>query len=837
MSDFVSITAPGPYNWTAPETGTVLVQCVGGGGGGGPGLGLVSGRGGGGGAAYAAARLNVVQGRTYTGVVAAGGSGGIFVGQTGATGGGDSTFLDGATVRVLAKGGAPATAGPGGAGGDLADCIGDTRHSGFAGQANGGSGGGSYSGGEGGKAGGPIGGAGGKIQGQGSGLPGTAPGGGGAGGGQASGNGGAGANGVVLISYVDTSLTPGHYVVDFTVPGVNSWVAPADGEVVVECYAGGGGARDGNGVAGGQGGAGGGAYSMAVVQVTRGTSYSALVGAAGVRGSTVGTNGGDSSFSQGATTLVLAKGGSGSTTTTGAPGGQASAGIGQVRNSGFGGLNRDSPATYGGGAGGAGALPNGGKGGQAGQGISGTALANGTAPGGGGGGGSGWTGSLSGGNGAPGKVTIGYYLHYGYTIIDREQKFITSVSQVRGGVKVPLAVSRITGGARRYLARCSMDLTITERTPPPWVPAGYESRFHQAYGTFNWNSSTTANLRAALANAATAPAHQVFVGDSVTEGWNYLNHMPPYNASGDLLHSWPIFTREYINDMVGLPDGGTGFVRAHSIQNFVDPRWTYSGSWTNNVHYVTTTSGTATFASNKDGDGIAVILLAGGAVQVSVDGGAPIVIPATTGPTRFTLTGLAKTTHTINIRSNTGAQINLAGAEVFNTEGGIRTHNVAQGGAKAAGVGQDAWSDSSGGVTGNMLPLYTQSANTWGATPQTVFVALGGNDIHSNTDYGVIAAALDTIGQAFDGPNTDIVLITVSHGSKTFSTRDIVPLLANTYQLALDRNWPLIDLEFITGGYESMAGLGYTGDVYGHLNVKGAEFVGNAIGRALLQPV
>jgi len=177
-----------------------------------------------------------------------------------------------------------------------------------------------------------------------------------------------------------------------------NFTVPADvTSIQVEAWGGGGkgGSRTTNTTAGG-GGGGGGAYSMSPISVTPTTTYSYTVGS----GSTTTAAGGDTYFIN--TSTLLAKGGGSvaDNTTTGATGGNASAGVGTVKSNGG---NGATAATYGGGGGS-----------SAGTGANGNTAANSTgatAPVGGGAGGNGRSGSQGAGSAGstPGGAGGGAY--------------------------------------------------------------------------------------------------------------------------------------------------------------------------------------------------------------------------------------------------------------------------------------------------------------------------------------------------------------------------------------------------------------------------------------------
>ena len=200
-----------------------------------------------------------------------------------------------------------------------------------------------------------------------------------------------------------------------------TWTAPAGVTSinVVAWGAGGGGADDS--MRGG-GGGGSGAFASATVTVVPGTTYAVTVGTGGASGAA----GGASSFGDGS--QLLARGGSGATSDTGAAAGLASTSVGSVKFNGCAGGNGQwsGPSRGGGGGGGsptsagactAGASATGGTGAAGGTGLAtggsggndGASGAAGGAPGSGGGGaGRNSSAAVVGGSGANGRVTLSY---------------------------------------------------------------------------------------------------------------------------------------------------------------------------------------------------------------------------------------------------------------------------------------------------------------------------------------------------------------------------------------------------------------------------------------------
>src|SRR5690554_3048190 len=435
FSQTTTFTSSDTYTIPAGVT-QIKVEAWGGGGRGGSRTSESDSYGGGGGGAYVSSIVNVTPLANYTVTVGLGSN-------NNANPGGDSWFSPNNLTNaiVLAKGGnsVPNNSTTGANGGYYADCIGDIRNNGGRGadgvHSGHGSGGGGASAGSTGI--GPSAidnfgaiaatgndGTGGNGQtGNGNGSAGTVPGGGGGGARRTSGSptGGNGANGRIIITVL------GPQSAATTVGEDTQWVAPA-GITAVEVEAWGAGGRGGQRSNNGRGGGGGGgAYSRGLVSVTAGQTYYYQVGV----GSTTTSAGGGSWFNVSniaptSNNYVLAVGGNSApnNSNSGATGGAATSGYGNViKYSGGNGANSTGSATGGGGssagigsngnnatgAPGADAPTGGGDGGAGRSGSQGAGNA-GNAPGGGGGGA--YRTSIfttqTGGAGARGQIRITY---------------------------------------------------------------------------------------------------------------------------------------------------------------------------------------------------------------------------------------------------------------------------------------------------------------------------------------------------------------------------------------------------------------------------------------------
>lgn len=385
--------------------------------------------------------------------------------------------------------------------------------------------------------------------------------------------------------------------------------------------------------------------------------------------------------------------------------------------------------------------------------------------------------------------------------------------------------------------------------PPPsapaYVPAGHEDKYNVYSGAFNWNSTNTATLKASLEGADSALSKQITLGNSVGEGWTSLVGT---TVTEDRLHAFPLMYRDKLAELLSVPVAGTGHVRCRSIQmisHYHDARWNSQvvqvASWSNGTHHVSSASSAVSpivFTSDKAGTIVEIYAIdRAGALRVSIDGGTDQIISGggTDLPIIHQFTGLANTTHTVSIKPNTNTQITILGASVHNSVG-LLMHNPSQGGAqvRTSVTGQNVWSDESSGVA-NMLPCYSH-ADMHGDV-DVVFVELAGNDLQ-NTDADTeiemqpIIDGLEAVGEAF--PGADIVLLLITEGGSGFDA-DYDLFYEMAMDMALANDWPVIDTQFILGGYDNIIAQGWGTDAYGHLNTTGATYLGHAIANIVVE--
>lgn len=542
--------------------------------------------------------------------------------------------------------------------------------------------------------------------------------------------------------------------------------------------------------------------------------------------------------------LVLAKGGlrgTGNVSGNGL-GGSAASSIGDVKDDGEMGIAATSTSTDGG-SGGAGALPGDGLGGYGG----GTDYAiqyeidnptfddrdgtPGLAPGGGGAGGQGVTNG-DGSNGAQGAVVLRYILALASVAVGGEQKYVVRITykDALGALHNVSDSSVIQSGARASTVRLLEDtLNSGKRRKPLYIPAGFEDRFDVTTGTFNWLVGGV-KTRAAIAADNFVWVH---VGDSLSDGSTYLNPINPLDYDIDYPNAFPRKARALIASEAGTIVGGTGMTRTQNVAD-IDPQWAI-GSWSKGAnHYIqsSNTGHVATFTPTVSGTAVAVSTVGTGTCSVTIDNvlmGNTVAGAGAGSAQCRVFTGLSNTAHVVKLSPVSGTA-QVLGVDVYTPNTGIKVHNIAQGGARAA-LGPDSspqqpvWGDTGAAAPTNMTNIFSQGT-CFERRPDAVVIVLGGNDSFQDINATDIANAHDVIGTAFDHADTDIILMPDVH------TEDRNAALM---QLCIDNDWAMIDLLWLSRNLKSIFGRGYNGDTYGHLNsTTGTPWAGGLLANALL---
>jgi lysophospholipase L1-like esterase len=335
-------------------------------------------------------------------------------------------------------------------------------------------------------------------------------------------------------------------------------------------------------------------------------------------------------------------------------------------------------------------------------------------------------------------------------------------------------------------------------------------RYDQATNWFNLKASNTRRLHFGLARARanSGLCQVVAVGDSETDGYN--------GVTGARLQSWPEILRATWAAQLGLTVAGEGVVPIASAGGMgLDPRWSTSGSWSNNNQYRATSSNTATatFTSTQKGRYVDVVYFGTSSpFTVNVDGAGPVTVTPGAGSgvanedKHYIVdlgSGAAGSTHTVVLTATGAGNVYILGCNVYNATG-LMVHNLGMFGAQSG-----HWSDLSSFVgTGSsrlgMLP--PASVTTTGSnlrsntTPDAVYCALGVNDIVGEIATAVSVSNLMAIRNMF--PNSDFFLI-VQYPPST--SPNWAAFVSASYTLASFLDVPLLDLTDQSGGYANIS--------------------------------
>jgi lysophospholipase L1-like esterase len=320
---------------------------------------------------------------------------------------------------------------------------------------------------------------------------------------------------------------------------------------------------------------------------------------------------------------------------------------------------------------------------------------------------------------------------------------------------------------------------------------------------YNWRSDNTRNVHRSIAKAvAGQSASHLIIGDSTSA---------LYTGATTYAAMWPRLLGQYLNAR-GIPLAGTGWVSPANAENSLakDPRFTFTGTWLQTgvpqgYLYSSTNGSSVTFTSDLPGTIVEVAYGAvSGAFTVSIDGANPVTVtPSGVGsatPSKYTVTGLLDTTHTVTVTLSTATLTQIFFFNVYKTTG-LQIHNLA-----LSGMTANAWVTEASGSR-------SQAVNRLGLSPDVVHIALGVNDLNYSATLGGTGSATATRIQTImnSWPNADIIL----YGQLATSPSASVPTPPSNstwsayidllYGIADNRNVPLVDLYKRSGGSYSSA--------------------------------
>lgn len=349
----------------------------------------------------------------------------------------------------------------------------------------------------------------------------------------------------------------------------------------------------------------------------------------------------------------------------------------------------------------------------------------------------------------------------------------------------------------------------TQTGPPSYATS--KNRYDPARNIYNWKASNTRKLRASLgrAQSGTGLADHAFFGDSETD--RYIG------TGNDYLNMWPRVYRSVLASL-GIPVGGSGFVRAAATSASNDPRWTFTGTWasSNTFASIAASGATATFTSTDPGTTLQFVYYGTSApFTITVDGAAPAngSVTVTSGTysagtvtpagglilIKLTVTGLSNAVHTFVLTTTSASTTYVLGADLYGASG-LLVHNFGIYGTTAQLVAASI----SSGITG-AIPSFGGAIST----PDVVHIALGVNDISVPRTPAQVAADMTSIANAF--PNSDKVIYAQYQPAGT-TQAGWEAQVAALYGVADTLDVPLVDLYDRSGGWNTAVSNGLMGD-------------------------
>jgi hypothetical protein len=328
-----------------------------------------------------------------------------------------------------------------------------------------------------------------------------------------------------------------------------------------------------------------------------------------------------------------------------------------------------------------------------------------------------------------------------------------------------------------------------------------------AYLGRGWTARNTARLRRSLAAAVagTGYSDHLVIGDSHSAIWN-----AQYGASSQGT-VWPGVLAARLNSTVGVPSGGTGWVRP--AENTYDSRISDTGSWsrggsgggTGSYAFTSSSGATLTFTSDVAGTQVSVAYLdTSGAFTVTIDGGAPVTVTPTGAGTLGThaVTGLSNATHTVTVTTTTTTTTYIVAFLVSQTSG-LRVHNFAIAGG---GAGLNAFTGANYGGSGfaarNLMP-----------DPDVVHIAGLFADAFYNRSVADFKADLVTLIGYW--PDSDKIIHIGFQGNSGTSGTAYPALAAAAREVADTYGLPVIDVYDSVGGFTAANAAGYmNGNLY-----------------------
>lgn len=315
--------------------------------------------------------------------------------------------------------------------------------------------------------------------------------------------------------------------------------------------------------------------------------------------------------------------------------------------------------------------------------------------------------------------------------------------------------------------------------PTAMVAAGSTHVYDQKASLYNFRPENTRRIKWSLARALSGAgvARWAFKDDSTGAGYPD----PTFSPARQLLsllekRGYPV-AGELV---VANPGGAAG--------TMVDPRWTFSGPWTpqggaaspNFVRTVASSGAWAKYTGNRKGDRVRTAHFCSAPVELRIDGVLIKTLPASAASTiTYNTEIVTDDLHNVELRSTTGANMNVVYAGVGYITAGVEFFNGGTNSTRSAD-----WLTSTYFYNGPVIATYN---------PHVTFIGLGHND--KNVGAGVPVAtykanlqAMITAGLA--GGAGNVVLVAQNPNQ----SGDFADYMRAKYELADSNDIPLIDI-------------------------------------------
>jgi len=344
--------------------------------------------------------------------------------------------------------------------------------------------------------------------------------------------------------------------------------------------------------------------------------------------------------------------------------------------------------------------------------------------------------------------------------------------------------------------------------------------FNAARSVYNFKQSNTARVRAKLALARTGTGTcklQAGPADSMTAG----------QTSDPATLSWPVLLRKALASS-GIPVTSAGVVFTTTATPR-DSRWALTGftDFGNAFNFVQATSiGAKATYTPVTGDPTGAlldiwILGGGGEVSIKIDGGTAVLwTPPASGsltPQVRTFSGLANTTHTVEITTTTASATSIVGVRVYGVPG-LEVTNAARSGSKTGD-----WTAAAAYSLGPVV-------RTVNGTADGVFIGLLHNDFATGVSVATYKTNLSTIVDTYKTAGSDVFLtVTPRPNTSIIPTVTWEQYAQAVYEVADSKDVPVIDVAHRFGSYASASAQGLMNGDGVHENP-----AGNAVWEALI---